>query len=156
MHTKVQAALENTNYKVHRHADFAGPIKTPADFAKALGYPLERITKTVFLRSQDSLVSMLAVCSVNRKLDLPTLADIVGCKRLELASRTELANQLDYPPTGVSPLGVATIPIFMDNNLFELTSLLVGSGMVAVEIEIAPGDLQKLTNAAIKKITIDE
>jgi Cys-tRNA(Pro)/Cys-tRNA(Cys) deacylase len=154
--TKILATSDVT-YKVHRHADYPQPITNPQDFADALGYPLERITKTVFLRSQDAALQLLAVCPIGRKLDLKGLALTMGCKRLEMAGRAELDATLGYPPNGVSPIGAGDLPVVLDAGLLEgegaFPTILIGAGEAGVEIEIAPTALQQLTKATVQKIT---
>lgn len=151
MHERVAEALAGFNkpYKVRRHSDFKIPIRNPRDFAAALGYEIDRITKTLFLRSPDKTVYLLAVCSVNKKAALPVVARHAECTRLEVAGMDELAVRINYQPMGVGPLGVDKTPIYLDRSLFQYDTILVGAGIPAVEIELSPRDLQFICDAKV-------
>jgi Cys-tRNA(Pro)/Cys-tRNA(Cys) deacylase len=148
MHERIAKALSasGAEFRERRHADLPPPIRSPKDFAAAIGYPLSRITKSLFLRDRSSEKFAVAVCSVDRKLDLIKLAAELRSDRLELASPDVLRQFLDYPPTGVSPLGVEAYPVFLDEGIFTFETVLVGGGVVGVEIEIAPDILQRISN----------
>ena len=158
MHPNVRFALDAGNivYTLHLHTSFNRPINTPIDFAQALGYPIQRITKSVFIRSVDKQKYAMAVCSVDRKLNFPLLATHLACNKVEVASKDELHQWVGYAPTGVTPIGlqVHNLPIFMDRSLLHLPTVLTGAGVPAQEIELAPADFQKLTNAVLLDITL--
>lgn len=158
MHPHVLAALTaaKVDFRERRHADYPVVITSPADFAAALGYSVERISKTLFLRASDQQNFGAVTCSVARKLDLPALATHFGWRRARVASRDELLDATGYPPTGVSPLGLAAIPVVLDTELFEFPTVLVGGGQVGVEIELAPAALQRATNAVVLPITLPQ
>src|SRR4051812_40631826 len=107
MHPKVSSHLtrEGVSFAERRHADVSIPIKGPNDFAKALGYPIERITKSLYLGSGNG-ARTIAVCSINKKIRLNVISADLGCARLEVVGKEELARVIGYPPTGVSPFGV--------------------------------------------------
>ena len=151
MHPRVAETLERAGlpYRVYRHADFPDPIRSPADFAHALGYDPRRITKSLFFRCQPSGQYGILVCPTTRRADLRLLAQHIGCRRVQLAEPGELLATLDYPPAGVSPLGAGAVPVFMDESLMAFTTVLVGAGEAGVEIEIAPADLKLITGATV-------
>jgi Cys-tRNA(Pro)/Cys-tRNA(Cys) deacylase len=66
----------------------------------------------------------------------------------------KLQQKIGYPPNGVSPLGVEEFPIFLDEDLMILETVLIGAGETGVEIEIAPVDLQLLTKAIVIKFSV--
>ena len=149
MHPKVEAALKQIPGKwiLHRHADY-GEIRSPADFAKALHFDVERISKTLFLRVHGAEVKFgLAVCPVTKKINLPYLATMLKSQWVELASALDMEETLGYPTYGVSPLGAGDMPVFMDEQLFNYPTLLIGAGVLGEEIEISPFDLQTLARA---------
>ncbi len=156
MHPAIESALEtrNVSYKKHMYASFNTEINSPMDFAEALGYDIKRITKSVFIRSVNREKYAMAVCSIDEKLNFPLLADQLACKKLEVASKEELQQLVGYPSTGVAPIGLKNIPVFMDSALFKFDTVLVGAGMPKVEIEISPSDLQITSQAKILTITI--
>ncbi len=159
LHVNVRAAISglDVKYKVYDHADFAAEISSPADFAAALGYPVERIAKTLFLCSQDRRVYAAAVCPASRRLDFKSAAGAVGVKRVQAASAEDLQARTGYPGNGVSPLGLAGgIAVVVDSLLLDYPTVLIGGGAAAVEIEISPSDLVQISGAEVKSITTGE
>jgi prolyl-tRNA editing enzyme YbaK/EbsC (Cys-tRNA(Pro) deacylase) len=151
LHPRVRAAFQRARaeYRVHRHADQPIPIHGPADFARALGYPLERITKSLLLRCQCHGKYLVVVCSVNKEPSLSHIARMVGCKRLEIASSEELAILLGYPAQGVPPMAVGATQVIMDEALLAYPTILTAAGEVEVEVELAPGDLRRMSRALL-------
>jgi len=151
LHPRVRTALKEgkVSFKIHRHSDQPFPIAGPADFARALGYPLERITKALLLRCSCHGKYLVLVCSVNRKVRLDDLAILVGCKQIGLASREELAIVLGYPAQGVSPIASGAVQVLMDEDLLAHDSVLTAAGEVEVEIEMAPADLRQVARALL-------
>jgi Cys-tRNA(Pro)/Cys-tRNA(Cys) deacylase len=157
MHPNVQKILDagHVTYRAVRHDSFSVPINSPLDFAQALNYDLERITKSVFLRSKTKDQYMMAVCSINKKLNLPELALLSNSGKLEVADKQELADLVGYPINGVCAIGLSPdITVFMDNVLLSFPTVLIGSGEAAVEIELAPAELLKASNALLHQIVL--
>jgi Cys-tRNA(Pro)/Cys-tRNA(Cys) deacylase len=157
LHGNVQGAISGLapRYKVHDHEKLPSRIKTPQDFAAALGYPLQRITKTLFLRSHDGGMHAVAVCSIDRRLDLKSIAGATGARRLEVAPLELLEEKTGYSRNGVSPLGLAPdISVVMDAQLFDYPTVLVGGGAAGIEIELSPADLSLLSRAMVENITV--
>jgi Cys-tRNA(Pro)/Cys-tRNA(Cys) deacylase len=149
VHAKIAEDLRKhaVDYTVHRHDAFSEPIHSPADFAGVLGYELGRITKTLLVRSTTGSEYAMVVAPMGKKVDFRELANVMGVKRVEVAPAADLANVAGYPERGVSPIGLGGLPVFMDEELFNFATILVGAGEAGVEIEIAPGDLEALTGA---------
>jgi Cys-tRNA(Pro)/Cys-tRNA(Cys) deacylase len=156
MDDRIRSALDtaNANYSVRRHADMSVPIAGPGDFAAAIGYDIDRITKTLFLKTHDDQRYAMVVCPASAKVDFKRAARAAGLPRLEVASRQELDEQVGYPPTGVTPLGVSDrVSVLVDEALLQFDSILVGGGEVGVEIEIRPSDLVEITGAIVTRTT---
>jgi prolyl-tRNA editing enzyme YbaK/EbsC (Cys-tRNA(Pro) deacylase) len=151
LHPRVRAALQRADvrYKIHRHADQPFPIEGPADFARALGYPIERISKSLFLRCRCHGKYFVVVCPVSKKLRFPRIATLVGCRALEMASPEELAILLGYPSRGVPPVAVGSTQVLMDEELLAHETVLAAAGQVEVELEIAPADLRRVSRALL-------
>lgn len=153
LHPRVLAALmaAGVPFQIRRHADCDQPIHTPADFARCLGRPLDVITKSLFLEiatTEAPAGFALAVCSVPHRADFSVLARRWNAALVRLASREVLFDRLGYPPTGVSPLGWEEYPVAIDEAVFAHQTILVGGGVPGVEVEIAPGDLQRACGAS--------
>ncbi|RZJ78219.1 MAG: hypothetical protein EOO47_14515 [Flavobacterium sp.] len=157
MHPKIKDKLTEAQliYQEIKHATFDKPINSPLDFAHALGYEIGRITKSVFLRAKTKDKYIMAVCSCHKKLDFPKLAQLAKVNKLEVADKIELAEMIGYPPTGVCAIGLtANIEVFIDAELLDHQTILVGSGEVAIEIELHPQDLLLITNAKTDEISL--
>ena len=157
MHPKVSKVLiENRiTYREVRHDSFSFPITSPMDFANALGYSLDRITKSVFLRSKSKDKYVMAVCSMSRKLNFAQLATLAGVAKLEVAEKQELADKVGYPINGVCPIGLSPgIQVFIDDALLAHPTVLIGSGEAAVEVELSPADLVTVSEARSVTITL--
>ncbi|MEO7936385.1 MAG: YbaK/EbsC family protein [Dokdonella sp.] len=148
---RVIAALKaaDAQYQVHCHDDFEQSIRSPKDFAAALGYSLERISKTLFLKIRSTGGYCMVICGMHKRVDLPAISAVLDCGRLELASLAELHDRVGYPPTSVTPIGIENIPVFIDESLLEHATVLTGSGVPRVEIEISPAQLQALCDARL-------
>jgi Cys-tRNA(Pro)/Cys-tRNA(Cys) deacylase len=156
LHKNVQAALSRleVEYKVHDHRKLPSEIRNPQDFAAALGYPIQRVTKTLFLRSEDREIYAAVVCSIDRRLDFKSTANAIGVKCVEAASAEDLEVKTDYPQNGVSPLGLdGDIAVVIDRLLFDYSTVLIGGGAAAIEIELSPSDLVRISGATAQSIT---
>jgi Cys-tRNA(Pro) deacylase len=155
VHRRVRRALEahGVEARVWRHRDLGRPIGSPRDFAAAAGVGLERLTKALFLRSREHRYVVL-LAPVIERVNLKALAADLGSSRLELADVEELAAYLDYSPGGVSPIGVdAEIPVYIDPALMRQPTVFVAAGEVAVEIELKPEDLRRMTRGQVRALT---
>jgi Cys-tRNA(Pro)/Cys-tRNA(Cys) deacylase len=134
-------------YTLHRYDALPVLVRSPPDFARALGYDVDRITKTLLLWSQRGDAYAMVVCPAQRRVDLAQLAEATGDARLELADADALREKVGYLPGGVSPMGVRQIPIFMEEDLLQHETVLVRAGLRGVEVEIDPSHLRDLTGA---------
>lgn len=156
LHQRVQVVISTlgTSYKVHDHSTLPATIRNPADFAAALGYPIHRITKTLFLRSHDGQSYAAAVCATDMRLNFKSTAKAIGIKRLETASSEDLQFKTGYPRNGVSPLGLPDdVVVIVDKGLFDYPTVLIGGGATGIEIELSPTDLVQLSGATVESIT---
>ena len=157
LHKNIRTAIDKleAGYKIHDHNKLPSEIRNPNDFAAALGYPIQRITKTLLLRSHDGQVYVAAVCSVDRRLNFKSTANAVGAKRVEVASPEDLQVKTGYPKNGVSPLGLAEhITVVVDRLLFDYPTVLIGGGAAKIEIELSPSDLVRISGATVESITM--
>ncbi|TSJ43398.1 YbaK/EbsC family protein [Mucilaginibacter corticis] len=157
MHANVSKVLNENGitFREIRHDSFSFAITSPMDFANALGYSLDRITKSVFLRSKSRDKYVMAVCSMSRKLNFAELATLAGAAKLEVAEKQELAELVGYPVNGVCSIGLSpAIQVFVDEALLTFPTILVGSGEAAVEIELSPADLAEISKATSTNISL--
>jgi Cys-tRNA(Pro)/Cys-tRNA(Cys) deacylase len=142
------------DHTVRAHSELDRPIAGPSDFADALGYEPGRITKTLLTAAQSGNRFVVVVCPAPAPVDFRRVAAAAGTPRLELASSERLAAITDYPRAGVSPLGLPPdIAIVVDRALLDYPTVLIGGGVAAVEIEIAPAELVAATHAIVATVT---
>jgi prolyl-tRNA editing enzyme YbaK/EbsC (Cys-tRNA(Pro) deacylase) len=150
VHPRVREVLRRHRvpFVVHRHRDLLPRVPDgPQDVARALGYPLERITRSVLLRCSCHDRYSVVVCPVNHPLDLAQIAQHLGCHDVEPGSDREIDAILGFSPEGISPIAVAGMPVIVDQALFGYPTVLVGGGELRVEIEIDPARLREIADA---------
>lgn len=137
------------SYEIHRHSLQDEEIRIPQDFAKALGYDVACISKTMFVRDPERSTYALVVCGATRQPDLKKIAQLLGVRQLVCADLREMRRKIGHPPFSITPIGIQGIPTFMDEDLLRFPTILTGSGVKRMEIELAPADLQRLSNAHV-------
>jgi len=122
--------------------------------AEALGVPPDRIFKTLVAAVDDRLV--LAVVPVAGELDLKRLAEAVGGRRATPAEPAEAERATGYVIGGISPLGARRrLQVVIDAAASGHASIFVSAGRRGLQLEIAPGDLARLSRANLAHITRD-
>ena len=70
------------------------------------------------------------------------------------ASDQEILDRVGHPPFAITPIGV-DLPTVIDEALMDQATILTGAGTSRMEIELAPDDLRRLSNAVIACIQVD-
>jgi Cys-tRNA(Pro)/Cys-tRNA(Cys) deacylase len=119
--------------------------------ATALGVEAARLFKTLIASIDGRLVC--AVVPVSGRLDLKALAAAAGGKRAVLADAAAAQRATGYVLGGISPLGQKTrLPVVVDNSAEGFRSVFVSAGRRGLQVELAPGDLVRLTAATTAAI----
>jgi len=122
--------------------------------AAALGIAPERIYKTLVVSVDGHLA--LAVVPVAGELDLKRFARALGGRRAELADATAAERATGYVIGGISPLAPRrALPVVLDAGAAAHRTIFVSAGRRGVQIELAPGDLARLSGAASAHIKRD-
>ena len=139
-------------FTVHSYAhDPAGGTGYGQEAAEALGADPERVFKTLVTTVDGTLT--VAVVPVSGALDLKALAAAVGGKRAELADPTVAERTTGYVRGGISPLGQRRkLPTVVDVSAVTHPTVYVSAGRRGMEIELAPADLVRLTEATTAAI----
>jgi Cys-tRNA(Pro)/Cys-tRNA(Cys) deacylase len=112
--------------------------------ARALGADPARVFKTLVAEAGDAHV--LAVVPVAARLDLKALARAAGAKRAALAERADAERLSGSVVGGISPLGGRTrLPVILDDSALGQPVILVSAGRRGLDVELAPGDLLRVT-----------
>jgi Cys-tRNA(Pro)/Cys-tRNA(Cys) deacylase len=114
--------------------------------ARALGVGAERVFKTLIAEVDGALV--VGVVPVTGDLDLKALAHAAGGKRGALADRAAAERSSGYVRGGISPLGQRKrLPTVVDDSALGLDVMYVSAGRRGLQVELAPADLIRLTEA---------
>jgi Cys-tRNA(Pro)/Cys-tRNA(Cys) deacylase len=114
--------------------------------AEKTGVEPERVFKTLVVAQAGAL--SVAIVPVAAQLDLRALG-----KRAALADRATAERATGYVLGGISPLGQRKrLPTLLDESALAHATIFVSAGRRGLELELAPGDLVRLTNARIAAI----
>ncbi len=119
--------------------------------AAALGVEPERMLKTLLAVVDGRLVC--GVVPVAGSLDLKALATAVGGKRAVMAEPAAAERSTGYVVGGISPLGQRTpLPTVVDETAELFDTVLVSAGRRGLSVELAPGELVRLTGAVVADV----
>ena len=114
--------------------------------AEKTGVDPARVFKTLVV-AQDGKLSV-AIVPVASQLDLRALG-----KRAALAERAAAERATGYVLGGISPLGQRKrLPTLLDESALEFATIYVSGGRRGLEIELAPTDLVRLTDARVAAV----
>ncbi|MFI6656279.1 Cys-tRNA(Pro) deacylase [Streptomyces sp. NPDC050523] len=119
--------------------------------AEAMGVSPDRVFKTLVADVDGTLT--VAVVPVAGQLDLKALAAAVGGKRAAMADPSLAERTTGYVRGGISPLGQRKkLPTVLDASAGAHATICVSAGRRGLEVELAPEDLTKLTEAVVAPI----
>lgn len=125
--------------------DYGGAV------AASLGVAPERLFKTLVTEVDGVLT--VAVVPVIGEVDLKALATAAGGKRANLADRTLAERTTGYVRGGISPLGQRKrLPTIIDASAETFETVFISAGRRGLQVELAPADLIRLTNAQLAPI----
>ena len=121
--------------------------------AQALGVEPARVLKTLLVRLDPPGAApgglAVGVVPVDRQLDLKAVAAAVGAKRASMAPPEVAERTTGYVVGGISPLGQKRpLRTVVDTSALEHATVLVSGGRRGYDVELAPGDLVRLTGAS--------
>jgi Cys-tRNA(Pro)/Cys-tRNA(Cys) deacylase len=146
------ASAAGIRHAVHEYRHDPAARSYGLEAAEALGLPPARVLKTLVVRLDGD---DLAVCCVpvDAELDLKAAAAAAGAKRAELADARDAERATGYVVGGISPLGerrrLATV---VHAEALEHETVYVSAGRRGLELELAPADLVRLTDAVTAAI----
>jgi Cys-tRNA(Pro)/Cys-tRNA(Cys) deacylase len=114
--------------------------------AEKTGVEPARVFKTLVVAQDGSL--SVAIVPVAAQLDLRALG-----KRATLADRAAAERATGYVLGGISPLGQRKrLPTLVDESALGYETIFVSAGRRGLELELAPADLVRLTDARLARI----
>jgi Cys-tRNA(Pro)/Cys-tRNA(Cys) deacylase len=122
-----------------------------AEAASVLGVDPDRVFKTLVVDVDGELV--VAVVPVSGLVDLKALAGAVGGKRAAMAQPALAERKSGYVVGGISPIGQKTpLRTVVDETAELWDTVLVSGGRRGVDLELAPADLARATDATFAPI----
>jgi len=135
---------------VYEH-DASSPVGYGLEAAQVLGIPPEQVYKTLMVTVDGALT--VAVVPVTGMLDLKALAQAVGGKKASMADRSAAERATGYVVGGISPLGQKSAhPTVVDETVWLFDTVFVSGGRRGLDVELAPDDLVRLTDATVADI----
>lgn len=119
--------------------------------AEVLGIDPSRVFKTLMVEIDGRLA--VGIVPVSGTLDLKAIAASLGSKKAAMADPKAAERRTGYVLGGISPLGQRqSSPTVLDESALGFPTVLVSGGRRGLDIELAPADLARLTNARIAPI----
>ena len=123
-----------------------------AEAAEALGIDPSRVFKTLMVDVEGRIA--VGIVPVSGSLDLKAIAAALGAKKAAMADPAAAQRRTGYVLGGISPLGQRQpSPTVLDSSALALDTVLVSGGRRGLDIELAPADLVRLTNAIAAPIS---
>ncbi len=151
--TPATVALTTAGISFTAHAYEHDPANTNfgLEAASALGLDPDQVFKTLLADVDGALV--VGIVPVTGKLDLKALAAAVGGKKAEMADPKVAERRTGYVVGGISPIGQKNAHRTVLDETAELyETIFVSGGRRGFDIELAPGDLVRVTGAIVADI----
>lgn len=141
---------QRVDFRLHSYTHGDGAAYGP-EAAEILGQDPARVFKT--LVADVDRVLTVGIVPVAAKLDLKALAAAVGAKRAAMADVTAAERATGYVAGGISPLGQRKrLRTVLDESATGFATVYVSAGRRGLEVELAPSDLVRLTQATVAPI----
>lgn len=128
-----------------------GPIAA-ADVAEYLGQSADRVFKTLVTTDNDHGHYVFCLPG-NEELDLKKAARAVGVKKIEMLKQKDLFPLTGYIHGGCSPVGMKKVfPTVIHPSALEWETIYVSGGKIGLQVEVSPGDLERLLNVKFEDI----
>jgi len=136
---------------------FSTDIHSASGVATAIGQPLEHVYKTlVIMRSNEK--PLLAIVPGHRKVSLKHLAQVIGEKKLRMATQREAESLTGLQVGGISALALVNrgFDVFLDRSALALDRIVVSAGRRGINLRLRVEDLVRATGAAFVEATSSE
>jgi Cys-tRNA(Pro)/Cys-tRNA(Cys) deacylase len=141
------AERAGVTFSVHEYDHDPRSASYGLEAAERLALAPARVFKTLVV-DVDGLLAV-AIVPVTAQLDLKAL----GGKRTVMAEGKAVERATGYVLGGVSPLGQRKrLPTTLDESALAHETIFVSAGRRGLEIELAPADLARLTDADVRPI----
>jgi Cys-tRNA(Pro)/Cys-tRNA(Cys) deacylase len=122
--------------------------------AQALGRSASTVFKTLIV-ALDSGELVCAVIPSDARLSLKSIAAAAGARKADLSDPRKAERATGYVVGGISPLGQRRrLPTVVDASALSFDTVHVSAGRRGLELELAPEDLVRLTDARVAAIAV--
>ena len=151
--TNVMRILDQKGIDYESYSYEPDPTRTGEQIARLLGQDPEAVFKTLVTvaRSGEHYVFVIPVAE---SLNLKEAARACREKSVEMIPQRALLPNTGYVHGGCSPIGMKKLyPTFIDETAQLFDSVCVSAGRIGAQIELAPDDLCRLTQAQYAPLT---
>lgn len=136
-------------FELHTYRHDAAASSYGGEAVDALGVDPARVHKTLLVATGHAGGDLsTAIVAVRSQLDLKALASALGVRKVHMAEPGHAQRRTGYVVGGISPLGQShDHPTVLDAAADEHDTIFVSGGRRGLEIELAPADLARLTDA---------
>jgi Cys-tRNA(Pro)/Cys-tRNA(Cys) deacylase len=147
----VALARAGIEFRMHEYAHDPRAESYGLEAAEALGLDPARVFKTLMATVDGRLAT--AVVPVSGQLDLKALARALGASRAAMADVVVAERATGYVAGGISPVGQRRPhPTVLDSTALDHPSVFVSAGRRGLDLEIAPADLVRITEAITERV----
>ncbi|BCW05593.1 MULTISPECIES: Cys-tRNA(Pro) deacylase [Micrococcaceae] len=144
-------AAAGVSFVLHPYSHDPSAASYGLEAAEVLGIDPKRVFKTLMVEVEGKLA--VGIVPVSGNLDLKSVAAALGSKKAAMADPKAAERRTGYVLGGISPLGQRQpSPTVLDESALSYDTILVSGGRRGLDIEIAPGDLIRLTKAVTAPI----
>jgi len=137
-------AKAKVEHRIHEYRHDPAAPSYGLEAAEQLGVDPGAVFKTLVAEVDGRLA--VAVVPVAARLDLKALAAAAGGRKAVMAEAADAERATGYVVGGISPLGHRKrLPVFLDTSMQERETVMVSAGRRGLELELAPGDLARLS-----------
>ena len=146
---------EKISYQAHFYEHNDDEPFDGVSVANKLGQNPEKVFKTLVTQGK-SRNFFVFVIPVACELDLKSAAAAVGEKSVEMIHVKDINKITGYIRGGCSPIGMKKqFVTVVDESALNFETIMVSCGRIGTQIELAPTQLIKLSNATASALTLD-
>ncbi|MDY7041433.1 MAG: YbaK/EbsC family protein [Chloroflexota bacterium] len=133
---------------------FSPDIHSAEGVAEVAGVSPSEVYKTLVVRRQQGK-PLLVMIAGDRELDLKRLAQVVGEKKLKMATYRQAEEWTGLQVGGISPLALLNrgFEVYIDHPATDLSHVCVSAGRRGINLRVPVEDLVAITKAKVVEVT---
>jgi Cys-tRNA(Pro)/Cys-tRNA(Cys) deacylase len=145
------ARAAGIGFHVHEYEHDPAHPAYGIEAAERLGQEPARVFKTLVASADGELV--VCCVPVDAQLDLKAVAAAAGARKAAMAEPKDAERATGYVVGGISPLGQRRrLRTVVDESAIAFETVYVSAGRRGLELEVAPGDLLRLTGGKAARL----